>query len=147
MSSSIPQGYFIEDLQPGMSASYSRIVTDADVTQFSEVSGDKNPIHLDDEFAKSTPFGERIAHGMLTASFFSTVLGTKMPGSGSIYISQSLRFRAPVKIGDEVTASVTVSEVNQARRRVHLTCACHVGDTVVVDGEATLMVPSRQTKA
>jgi 3-hydroxybutyryl-CoA dehydratase len=102
-----------------------------------------NPVHLDQEFAKNTMFKGRIAHGMLTASFISTVLGTKLPGPGCIYISQDLRFRAPVRVGDTVRAEVTVSEILRDKKRVVLLTKCTVGDRVVVDGTAVVMVPSR----
>ena len=136
-------GYFIEDLKPGISASFGKTVTDADITMFVGVSGDTNPVHVDETFAAQTPFKTRIAHGMLSAGFISTVLGTKLPGPGSIYMSQTLRFKAPVKIGDTVTATCTVTEVIPEKRRANFSTVCKVGDTVVIEGEATIMVPSR----
>lgn len=138
-----PQSYFIEDLSPGMSASYARAVTEADIVQFAELTGDTNPVHLDQAYAETTPFKGRIAHGMLSAAFISTVFGTRLPGAGCIYLSQSLRFRAPVKIGDRVEATVTVMAVDPVKRRVTFQTLCKVGDTVVVDGEAQLLVPAR----
>jgi 3-hydroxybutyryl-CoA dehydratase len=101
-------GYFLDDLEVGMSATYSKTITDADITIFAGVSGDTNPVHLDDGFAAQTLFGERIAHGMLSASFISTVFGTRLPGPGCIYLSQNLRFRAPVKVGDTVEARCSI---------------------------------------
>ena len=95
-------GYYFEDLTPGMSTSYTRTVTEKDITQFAEVSGDTNPVHLDEEFAATTRFKKRIAHGMLSGSYISTVVGTKLPGPGCLYVSQTLKFRAPVYIGDKV---------------------------------------------
>ncbi len=136
-------GYFLEDLAPGMTKSYTKTVTDADITIFAGISGDTNPVHLDDSFARQTMFGERIAHGMLSASFISTVLGTRLPGPGCIYVSQSLRFKAPVKVGDTVEARVTIEDVVQEKRRVICETVCRVGETVVVDGEATLIVSRR----
>ena len=143
MSTSTNQGYFIEDLTVGMVAEFERTVTRSDIETFADVSGDRNPVHLDEEYAATTVFKTRIAHGMLTASFISTILGTKLPGPGSIYLSQSLRFKAPVKPGDKVVARATVTELKSERRRATLTCECLVGDTIVLDGEAEVMVPSR----
>ena len=140
---SIHNGYFIEELSVGMEATYERAVSDDDVVAFSRVSGDSNPVHLDEMYAAGTPFKSRIAHGMLTASFISTVIGTRLPGHGSIYMSQSLRFRAPVRIGDTVRTTAVVTAIDEPRRRVILTCACRVEDQVVLDGEAMVMVPAR----
>ena len=137
------EAYFIEDLKPGMSASFGKTVSEADIVMFAGVSGDTNPVHLNQAFAEQTPFKARIAHGMLSAGFISTVFGTKLPGPGSIYMSQSLRFKAPVKIGDTVTATCTVTEVVLEKRRAVFSTVCKVGDTVVIEGEAMIMVPSR----
>lgn len=136
-------GYYIEDLQPGMSAIYAKTVTEADIVMFAGLSGDTNPVHLNKTFAETTMFKERIAHGMLSASFISTVLGTRLPGPGCIYLSQTLNFKAPVRIGDTVVARVTVREVNSEKKRLIVDTACTVGDTLVLDGEAKLMVASR----
>lgn len=138
-------GYYLEDLSVGMSAVYSKTVTEADIVMFAGVSGDTNPVHLDEAFAAATPFKGRIAHGMLGASLISTVLGTKLPGPGCIYVSQDLRFKAPVRIGDTVVAKVTITEIVPEKRRVTFACECRVGDTVVIDGAATMMV-NRKTK-
>ena len=137
------EGYFIEDLKTGQSASFAKTVTDADIVLFAGVSGDTNPVHLDQSFAEKTPFKTRIAHGMLSAGFISTVFGTKLPGPGSIYMSQTLRFKAPVKIGDTVVATCTVTELIAEKRRAVFSTVCKVGDTVVIEGEAMIMVPSR----
>lgn len=137
------QGYFIEDLKAGMHASYGKTVTEADILLFSGVSGDTNPVHLNEDFAKTTMFKTRIAHGMLSAGFVSAVLGTKLPGPGAIYMSQTLKFKAPVKIGDTVIATATVTEVMPEKKRAMLSTVCKVGDTVVIEGEAMVMVPSR----
>jgi len=136
-------GYYIEDLEVGMTDSYGKTVTEADIVAFAGVSGDTNPVHLNEEFARQTVFKTRIAHGMLAASFLSTVLGTRLPGPGCIYMGQTLNFRAPVKVGDTVRARVTVTEINREKKRVKVETVCTVGDTVVVDGEAKLMVNSR----
>jgi 3-hydroxybutyryl-CoA dehydratase len=136
-------GHYLEDLKQGMSAVYTKTVTDADLVLFAGVSGDINPVHLDQEFAKTTMFQGRVAHGMLTASFISTVLGTKLPGPGCVYLSQNLKFKAPVRPGDTVKAKVTVKSVDMERGRVTVDTCCTVGDKTVIEGEAVLMVPRK----
>ena len=136
--------YAIEDLSTGMSAKFVKTVTEQDVAAFGEVSGDTNPVHFDEAFARTTPFRGRIAHGVLTASYISTVLGMEMPGPGTIFLGLNIRFKAPVRIGDMVTAVCTVREVLPERRRVIFDCACSVGDVVVLEGEATVMPPPRK---
>ena len=136
------QGYRFEDLAVGMEARYGKTITDADIVMFAGISGDTNPIHLNEDFAAPTMFKGRIAHGMLSASLISTVLGTRLPGPGAIYVSQNLTFRAPVRIGDTVTATARVTEL-MAKRRVRLETFCEVADKVVIGGEAIMMVPSR----
>ncbi|GBF25087.1 (R)-specific enoyl-CoA hydratase [bacterium MnTg02] len=136
-------GYYFEELEVGMEASYVKIITAEDIDAFAVLSGDDNPIHLDEDFASRSIFKKRIAHGILTASFISTVLGTRLPGPGCIYVSQSLNFRAPVHIGDEVVAQVRVQDLIQKRRRAVICCDCSVNGGTVLDGEAVLMVPSR----
>ena len=136
-------GLFLEDLSVGQSAMFGKTVTEADIMAFAGVSGDTNPIHLHDGFAKTTRFGQRIAHGMLSGSFISTVVGTKLPGPGAVYISQTMNFMAPVLIGDTITAVATVSAIDDKRRRVTLKTQCLKGDTVVIDGEAVVLVPRR----
>jgi 3-hydroxybutyryl-CoA dehydratase len=138
-------GYYLEDLQVGMTAEFAKTVTEADIVAFADVSGDTNPVHMDEAFAAATPFKGRIAHGMLGASLISTVLGTRLPGPGCIYVSQDLRFKAPVRIDDTVSARVTVTEIIPEKRRVTFACECRVGDTVVIAGAATMMV-SRKTR-
>lgn len=134
---------YVEDLQIGMEASLTKKVQEKDVLSFSEISGDKNPVHLDEAFAKTTRFKERIAHGLLSASFISAVFGMKMPGPGSIYLSQALQFKAPVKIGDTVTAKVKVKNIDVNRARVIFETTCSVGELLVITGEAELLVPKR----
>ena len=136
-------GYYLEDLSVDMSDVFAKTVSEADIVLFAGVSGDTNPVHINQLFAEATPFKGRIAHGMLSASFISTVLGTRLPGPGAVYISQNLRFRAPVKAGDTVVARATVKEIHAERRRVVLTTVCTVGDTVVIEGEAVAMVDNR----
>lgn len=147
MSFSEMHGHYLEDLEVGMSAVFGKTVSEADIVAFAGVSGDTNPIHLHDGFAKTTRFGARIAHGMLGGSFISTVIGTKLPGPGSLYVSQTLNFRAPVKIGDTVTARVEILEIDATRRRVRLKTECHCEETVVIDGEAVVMAPRRPMAA
>jgi 3-hydroxybutyryl-CoA dehydratase len=136
-------GLYLEDLQVGQSAMFGKTVTEADIVAFAGVSGDTNPIHLHDGFARGTRFGQRIAHGMLTAGFISTVIGTKLPGPGSVYISQTLSFMAPVLIGETITAVATITAIDDRRRRVTLKTQCLNGEKVVVDGEAVILVPRR----
>lgn len=131
-----------EELEVGLSAEFAKTVTEADVVLFAGITGDFNPAHVDQTAAERGMFGGRIAHGMLSAGFISTVLAMKLPGPGTIYLSQSLRFRAPVRIGDTVTARAEVVEVFPARRRVRLATVCsnQRGETVL-DGEALVLVP------
>ncbi len=135
--------YYIDDLKPGMSESFAKTVSERDIALFGEVSGDVNPVHFDENFARGTIFKGRIAHGVLSASYISTVLGMKMPGPGTIFMSLTTRFKAPVRIGDTVVATCTVREANAEKRRVVFDCVCKVGETTVVDGEAMVMAPSR----
>jgi len=131
-----------DELIVGQLYSTVNTVSDADIVKFSEVTGDVNPIHLDDDYAKSSVFGARIAHGMISAGYISAIFGTKFPGAGSIYLSQSLKFRAPVKIGDTVETTVTITDLNEKRKYVTLKCECKVRDVIVLTGEAQLKVPS-----
>ena len=135
---------YFEDLSVGLTERLSKIISSSDVVGFAEVTGDRNPIHLSEHFAARTRFGTRIAHGLYTASLISAVLGTRLPGPGAVYISQTLNFRAPVRIGDTVEVTVTVTELIPERRRARLACTCRVGDEVVLDGKALVRVPSRQ---
>lgn len=137
------QTLYFEDLSLGMTETLTKVVSSDDVVGFAEITGDRNPIHLSEHFAAKTPFGTRIVHGLYTAGLISALLGTRLPGPGAIYISQSLHFRAPVKIGDTVDVTVTVEELMPEKSRARLACACRVGDTVVLDGEALVKVPSK----
>ena len=137
------QTLYFEDLTLGQTERLAKTVASSDVVGFAEVTGDRNPIHLSEHFAAKTPFGTRIAHGLYTASLISAVLGTRLPGPGAIYISQTLNFRAPVRIGDTVDVSVSVAELMPEKYRARLACLCAVGDDVVLDGEAWVKVPSR----
>lgn len=132
----------IEDIEIGMTRRLRKVIDDSDIELFGRVSTDRNPVHFDDDYARDTIFGGRIAHGMLTAGLISAIIGEQLPGHGSIYMKQSLTFLAPVRPGDMVEATVTVSAIDYAKRRVTLECACAVGDTVVLKGEALVLAPS-----
>lgn len=136
-------GYDIEDLQVGMSATFAKTITEADIVLFAGASGDNNAVHINEEFAQTTPFKGRIAHGMLTASVISAAIAGRLPGPGTIYLGQNLRFKAPVRPGDTVHAKVTVQEILQEKRRVVLTTTCTVGGKVVIEGDALVMPTSR----
>jgi len=135
-------GYDIEDLELGMKATFSKTITEADIVLFAAVSGDNNAVHINEEFAATTRFGGRIAHGFLTASVISAAVANRLPGPGTIYLGQHLNFRAPVRPGQTVHACVTVSAIDLERRRVTLETVCRVGDVVVIDGEALVMTTS-----
>jgi 3-hydroxybutyryl-CoA dehydratase len=130
-------GLYFEDLHIGQTAVYARTLTETDIVLFAGVTGDNNPVHINEVFAKETPFSGRIAHGMLTASFISTVLGTKLPGPGAIYLSQTMRFKAPVRPGDTLVARATVKELVPEKRR------CTLTDKIVVEGEAIVLVANK----
>jgi 3-hydroxybutyryl-CoA dehydratase len=136
-------GTYFEDLRIGQTASLGKTITDADILLYAAVSLDTNPVHLNDEAARKSVFGERIAHGMLSAGLISAVLGTQLPGPGTLYMRQSLRFAAPVKIGATVIATVEVTALNPEKKRATLKTTCTVGDEVVIEGEAYVQVPSR----
>lgn len=134
---------YLEDLEVGMSRSLTKVIGTAEVRAFAEVSEDRNPLHLDEEVGKASMFGGCIAHGMLVGSLFSALLGERIPGHGTIYLGQNLKFRAPVKVGAEVTATVTVREINREKRRVTFDCDAQSGGKTVVQGEALVLAPSR----
>jgi 3-hydroxybutyryl-CoA dehydratase len=135
---------FFDDLAVGMTERLRKTIASSDVVGFAQLTGDRNPIHLSEHFAAKTPFGRRIAHGLYTASLISAVLGTRLPGPGAIYIAQTLNFRAPVRIGDTVTVTVTVAELMPDKSRARLACVCKVGREVVLDGEALVKVPREE---
>ncbi len=139
-------GYYFEDLEEGMEDAFAKTITNADIITFAGISGDTNPLHLNHEFARETMFEGQIAHGMLTASFISTVIGTKLPGPGCIYVDQTLNFKAPVKVGDTVTAICTVTKLIPKKRMIEMETVCSVGGENVLDGQATILVPSRADK-
>ncbi|MGB0663152.1 MAG: MaoC family dehydratase [Pontibacterium sp.] len=138
-------GYYLEDLEVGMSASFAKTVSESDVYTFAGISGDFNPVHVNEEFAATTPFKQRIVHGMFSAALISTVAGTKLPGPGAIYIDQQVKFRKPVFFGDTACATVTITDIDQRRGRVKAKTDVHVKDVLVATGEATFMVNKRPT--
>ena len=137
------RGKYADEMEIGQTALYTKTVTEADVVMFAGLSGDTNPVHLDEEYAKGTMFKGRIAHGMLSAGFISTVLGTRLPGPGCVYLSQTLKFKAPVRIGDTVRARATVTGIDKVKGRATLATIAEVGSIIVVEGEAQVMVPRR----
>ena len=136
--------YTYDELEIGQSATYTRSVSENDILMFAAVSGDTNPVHLDAEYAATTQFGERIAHGMLTGAIVSAALALNLPGPGSIYMGQTLKFLAPVRPGDQVYAEVKVIDIDLAKRRVKLDCHCAVDGKRVLAGEAMVLAPSRK---
>ena len=134
---------YIDDIKVGHSSSIEREVTQSVISHFADVSGDYNPVHLDQEFAAASQFKGVIAHGILSAAYISAVLGTQLPGPGAIYMGQTLKFRAPVRPGDKVVTTCTVKEIIRDKNRVHLETICRVGETVVLEGEATMLVQPR----
>jgi len=140
-------GYILEELSVGMVAEKPVTITEQRIQQFAEASDDFNPVHMDEAFAAKTAYRGRIAHGLLSASFGSAVVGTILPGAGAIYLSQTLAFHKPVRIGDVVVARITVSAVDEVSARVVLKCEGYVGDDLIMDGEATVRVPRRRRPA
>ena len=137
------EGYKYEDLSVGMTHETHHVITEKDIELFAEVSGDRNPLHMDEEFAKKTAFGQRIAHGALTASYISGILGNDLPGPGSIFVGLSMRFRRPVYIGSNVIVRVVVTEMIERGNRVTLKVSCNVDGKAAISGEAIVMVPNR----
>jgi len=136
-------GYDFEDLSLGMTATFGKTITEADIVLFAAVSGDNNAVHINEEFAKTTQFGGRIAHGMLSASVISAAIAGRLPGPGTVYLGQSLQFRSPVRPGDTVEATITVVELNEARRRITLKTECRVAGKLIITGEALVMTTSK----
>ena len=134
----------IEQLVVGMEISYAQTITDADVKAFAGVSGDHNPIHMSDEYAQESRFKKRMAHGLMSASFFSALFGTKIPGPGCVYVSQTLHFKRPVYLGDTVTAKVVINKIDLSTRRVFFQTICTVKERIVIDGEAELYIPKEK---
>ncbi|MDF1726718.1 MAG: MaoC family dehydratase [Sulfitobacter sp.] len=144
MSDEIQRGtIYIEDMEVGIKRSLTKVVTEEDITLFAQVTTDRNPVHMDEDYAKGTMFKGRIAHGMLTAGLVSAVIGEQLPGHGTIYMGQTLKFLAPVRPGDEVHTELTVTEFDPVKRRVKMDCQCTVAGKKVLAGEATVLAPSR----
>jgi len=135
---------YIEDMEIGLSRELTKTIDDSDIRLYADISTDRNPVHMDDAYAQATIFGGRIAHGMLTAALISAVIGEQLPGHGAVYLSQTLKFLAPVRPGDDVTARLTVREFDPAKRRVTLDCVCLVGEKAVLTGEALVLAPSKR---
>ena len=133
----------ISNIEIGMTESYSQTITDADIKMYAGVSGDINPVHMSDEYAKQSRFKDRIAHGLLSAGFFSALFGTRLPGAGCVYVSQNLEFKRPVYLGDRVTATITVTKVDQKNKKVYFRTFCMVKNKIVIDGHAVLFIPEK----
>ncbi|MGH1577822.1 MaoC family dehydratase [Planktotalea sp.] len=143
----LPRGtIYIEDMEVGITRHLTKVITDKDIEMFADVTTDRNPVHLDDEYAKGTMFRGRIAHGMLTAGLVSAVIGEQLPGHGTVYMGQSLKFLAPVRPGDEVYTELEVIEFDREKRRVKMDCRCMVDGKKVLSGEATVLAPTRTPK-
>ncbi len=140
------ESYSIEEIVIGMSESYSQTITDYDVKAFAGLSGDHNPVHVDEIYAENSRYKKRIAHGLISASFFSALFGTKLPGKGCVYVGQNLNFKRPVYLGDTVTATVTVTNIDVLKSRVFFDTKCTVKNKVVIDGTAELYIPNRGGK-
>jgi 3-hydroxybutyryl-CoA dehydratase len=140
-------GKFLEDLAVGQSAEHLHTVEERDIVAFAEVSGDRNPVHLNADYAAETQFKGRIAHGMLSAAYISAVLGMTLPGPGAVYLSQTLTFKRPVRIGDTVAARASILSIDHAKARITLKTECLVLNKVVLEGEAVVMVPRRTQPA
>ncbi len=136
-------GYYLEELSIGMHAVFEKTITNADVTLYAGISGDTNPLHINDNFASKTRFKKRIVHGMLTTSLWSTIVGTQLPGPGCAYLSQEMKFVKPVHVGDTVTAVMTVVAIDQEKQRVLLDAECQVNGARVAFGQGETWVPKK----
>ena len=136
-------GFFIQDLKVGQEAILSKTVTEADIANFSGVTGDNNPVHISDDFASKTIFKKRVAHGFFTASLISTLIATKLPGPGSIYISQTLKFLAPAYIGDNILTRAIIQKIDKEKRRVNLLTECFISNKKILTGEAEILVDKK----
>ena len=134
----------IEEIQEGMEVSYSQTITDADIKAFAGISGDRNPVHMDEEYAAESRYKRRIVHGLLPTSFFSALFGTKIKGEGCVYVSQSLKFKRPIYIDDTVIASITVTKIDLLQNRVFFKTICKVKNKIVIDGEAEIFIPQQR---
>ncbi|MDN5130871.1 MaoC family dehydratase [Aliarcobacter butzleri] len=134
----------INEIEIGMSESYSQTISESDVKAYARISGDRNPVHMDEEYAEKSRYKKRIAHGMISSSFFSALFGTKLPGPGCVYVNQSLNFKRPVYIGDTVTAIITVTKIDEIKNRVYFDTVCKVKNKTVIDGKAELYIPENK---
>lgn len=137
----VKDSYGIDEIETGMSASYSQTITDADIKNFAAISGDNNPVHMDEIYARDSRFKKRISHGLLCASFFSALFGTRLPGKGCVYVSQSLNFKRPVYLDDTVTAIIIVKSIDKVKKRVFFETICKVNSKVVIDGSSEIFIP------
>lgn len=135
--------YDIHELKVGMMVHYSQTITDADIKNYAGISGDRNPVHLDEEYAAQSRFKRRIAHGMISTGFFSALFGTKLPGEGCVYVAQNLKFRKPIYIGDTVTAVVEIKSIDVSKRRIYFITYCKVGKSKVITGDAEIYMPEK----
>lgn len=131
----------IDDMHIDMEVQSKRIITEADINDFAKISGDFNPIHIDEEYAKKTRYKKKIAHGLMSASFFSALFGTKLPGSGCVYTSQSLRFKRPIFVGDEVNTVIKIKSIDKEQSKIVFTTQCIVKLKIAIDGEAEIYIP------
>ena len=138
-------GLFIEDLKVGQQASFTKIISEKDILLFSQVSGDDNPVHTDEKFARQSLFKKRIEHGFLSASLISTVIAKKLPGPGCIYLKQSMKFLAPVFIGDEVSSKVKITEISREKKIISLLTECFIKEKKIITGDAQILVSSKST--
>ena len=134
----------INEIEIGMSESYSQTISESDVKAYAGISGDRNPVHMDEEYAEKSRYKKRIAHGMISSSLFSALFGTKLPGPGCVYVNQSLNFKRPVYIGDTVTAIITVTKIDEIKSRVYFDTVCKVKNKTVIDGKAELYIPENK---
>ncbi len=141
--SKIKRGYYLDEMEVGMAAETSMVVSAEKIDTFAELSGDFNPIHVDEEFAKTTMFGGRVAHGALSASLISAILGNDLPGPGAIFVELNMRFRRPAMLGDEITARAEVKEINERTGRVKMKVSCSVNGKQIIRGNAGVVVPKR----
>jgi len=139
--------YYLEDLSVGMSSTTTALITAEMIDTFADITGDHNPIHVDEEYAKTTQFGGRIAHGALSASFISAILGNQLPGPGAVFVELNLRFRKPAMIGDEILAVAEIVEINERTGRVKMKCHCEVEGVKICRGDAGVFVSKRPTDA
>ena len=131
----------IDDMYVGMKADITRTITESDINEFARISGDHNPIHIDNEYAKKSRYKKKIAHGLLSASFFSALFGTKLPGTGCVYTYQSLKFKRPIYVGDVVNSIIKVKSIDKKNKKIMFSTQCIVKAKIAIDGEAEIYIP------